>query len=255
MESVKQPWDQSAMREVVKTQEGKPGKTCKCILGHITGASSCWRYNAPSVIITSVGGSPNTTHGISRELTDSSSSSWKRLDVTNLHSLFDLTLGSVTHVSTPHGDTVQHAGMDCNVHICCSRWNVLLPLIMSLRHMSYTWRISLIFDFKKKQPGLWTFPSTQGLSGSHSQSVSCSVGNMSSCLLLAFLFSVSLASPHLHCLHSSVSWTLNCARLLIVATPVLKAAVKPTKVKLNGNNVRDIHCTCDKYGHTNKQTN
>ena len=108
---------------------------------------------------------------------------------------------------------------------------------------------------KKKQPGLWTFPSTQGLSGSHSQSVSCSVGNMSSCLLLAFLFSVSLASPHLHCLHSSVSWTLNCARLLIVATPVLKAAVKPTKVKLNGNNVRDIYCTCDKYGHTNKQTN
>jgi len=29
MESVKQPWDQSAICEAGKTQEGKPGKTCK----------------------------------------------------------------------------------------------------------------------------------------------------------------------------------------------------------------------------------
>ena len=32
----------------------------------------------------------------------------------------------------------------------------------------------------------------------------------------------------------------NCARLLIVATPVLKAAVKSTKVMSHGSNIRDL---------------
>ena len=70
----------------------------------------------------------------------------------------------------------------------------------------------------------------------NSQSVSCSVGIMSSCSLLAFLLTVSLTSSHLHCLCSPVSPTRNCARLLIVATPVLKALIKSTKVKSHGNN-------------------
>ena len=56
--------------------------------------------------------------------------------------------------------------------------------------------------------------------GSHSQSVSCSVGITSSCSLLVFLFSISLTSLHLI--------SLCCP---IVATTVLKAAVKLTEVK------------------------
>ena len=57
-------------------------------------------------------------------------------------------------------------------------------------------------------------------SGSHSQLVSI----MSSCSLVAFPLSVSLASLHPLCLCSSVPQTCNCARVLIVATLVLKAA-------------------------------
>ena len=70
--------------------------------------------------------------------------------------------------------------------------------------------------------------------GSHSW---FGVGIMSSCSLLAFLLLVSLALSRLHCLYSSVSRTHNCARLLIVATPGLKAAVKLAKVKSHGNKV------------------
>jgi len=56
--------------------------------------------------------------------------------------------------------------------------------------------------------------------GSHSLSVSCFVGITSSCSLLAFPLSVSLASSSL-C--SSVPRTRNCATLLlIVASVVLK---------------------------------
>jgi len=39
---------------------------------------------------------------------------------------------------------------------------------------------------------------------------------------------------------STVSQTRNCARLLIVAIPVLKAAVKSTKEKSPGNNACDV---------------
>ena len=44
----------------------------------------------------------------------------------------------------------------------------------------------------------------------------------------------------LHCLCCLVSRTRNCARLLAVATPVLKAAVKSAKVKSHGNSVCGI---------------
>ena len=90
---------------------------------------------------------------------------------------------------------------------------------------------------------------------SSSQSVSCCVGITSSCLLLAFL--LSSASP-LYCLCSSVS-THNCARLLIIAAPVLQTAVKPTKVKpscmVRQQYTWCNYCRCDKCGYTdNKQT-
>jgi len=61
---------------------------------------------------------------------------------------------------------------------------------------------------------------------SRSQSVSDSVGIMSTCSLLAFPLLVSLTSLYLRCLCFSVSWTHNCARLSIVATPVLTAVVQ-----------------------------
>jgi len=61
---------------------------------------------------------------------------------------------------------------------------------------------------------------------------------MSSYLLLAFPMLVSLVSMCLCCLCSLISQTSNCARLLIVATPVLKSS-RP-KVQLHGNNVCDI---------------
>jgi len=61
-----------------------------------------------------------------------------------------------------------------------------------------------------------------------------SVGITSSCSLLAFPLLVSLALSRLCCLCFAVSQTHNCARLVIVATQVLKTAVrisKSTKVK------------------------
>jgi len=83
----------------------------------------------------------------------------------------------------------------------------------------------------KNKLGLRTFLSIQALS---LQSFPCSVDIMISCLLLAFLL------LHLLCLFSSLSQTCNwytthCARLLIVATPVVKVAVKSTKVKPHGS--------------------
>ena len=73
--------------------------------------------------------------------------------------------------------------------------------------------------------------------GSHSQLVSDSVGITRNFLLLVFLILVSLASSHLCCICFLVSRTYICARLLIVATPVLKAAVKPAKVNSHCNNI------------------
>ena len=89
--------------------------------------------------------------------------------------------------------------------------------------------------------------------GSHSQSVSCSVVITSSCSLLAFLLSVSLMSSHV-CCHCSL--TRNCARLLITATPVLKAVVKLTTVKLHGNNLHEVMIAHIISGdtHTNQPT-
>ena len=58
---------------------------------------------------------------------------------------------------------------------------------------------------------------------------------------MAFLCSVSLASLHLRCLCFSVSQIHNCARLLIVTTPVPKPAVQSQiKVELCGNYVCDV---------------
>jgi len=47
-------------------------------------------------------------------------------------------------------------------------------------------------------------------------------------------------SSHLYVTSAPQYLKLYCARLLIIATPVLKAAVKSTKVKPPGNNVRDL---------------
>jgi len=102
---------------------------------------------------------------------------------------------------------------------------------------------SLIFHIYKTS---WAFEhsdSFSGSSGSHSQLVSCSVGITSSCSLLAFPLTVSLTSSRLRYLCSPVSQTCNCARLLTVATPVLKAAVKSTKVKLPDHYAIGMHCT------------
>ena len=107
----------------------------------------------------------------------------------------------------------------------------------------------------------WAFEHSdpiKGSPGSHSQSVSCSVGITNSFWLLAFSLSVSFALSRQFFLCSLVSQTPNCARLLIAAIPVLKAAVKLAKVKSHGNNVCDVHVVIahmNKYGCTNKQTN
>ena len=53
--------------------------------------------------------------------------------------------------------------------------------------------------------------------------------------------------------HSLVLWTHSYARLLIVATLLLKAAVTSNKVKSHGNNARHNCCTCDKWGRTKPQ--
>jgi len=71
----------------------------------------------------------------------------------------------------------------------------------------------------------------KGFPGSHSQLISCSVGIMSSWLLLAFH---SQSASH-HCINVA------SASLFIVATPVLKATVKPIKVMLHSNSVHDIN--------------
>ena len=90
--------------------------------------------------------------------------------------------------------------------------------------------------------------------GSHSLSASCSVG-----IWVTACFWHFCSHPLcLHCLCSSVSRSRNCARLLTVATPVLKAAVKSTKVKLHGNSVRNIYVNIAHMisvdAQTNKQT-
>ena len=123
-------------------------------------------------------------------------------------------------------------------------------------------------SYLKNQPGLRTSDPFKCSPGSHSQLVTCSVGIMSSCLLLVCPLSVSFSSvlplllsllSGLHCLCYLVSQTRNSATLLIVLDysqqlriPVLKAAVKSTKVKSYGNNA------CVQVGvdtQINKQTN
>ena len=90
----------------------------------------------------------------------------------------------------------------------------------------------------------WAFEHSNPFKGSpdsHSQLARCSVGTTSSCSLLAFPLLVSIVLACLCCLCcSSVSWTHICARLLLVATPILQADVKSTKVKSHSNNVRDV---------------
>ena len=81
--------------------------------------------------------------------------------------------------------------------------------------------------------------------GSHSQLVSFSVGIMSSCSHFWHFCSQSALCRCVYIASApwySVSQTCNSARPLIVATTVLKAAVKLTKVKLHGtcNNVCDV---------------
>ena len=89
--------------------------------------------------------------------------------------------------------------------------------------------------------------------GSYSQSVSDSVGIVSSCLFLVFPLSVSLASLRPHCLcFRYLSQTRNCARLLIVASSLI--LLKSTKVNSYDNNVCDVINTRDKWGCTDQQT-
>ena len=86
-------------------------------------------------------------------------------------------------------------------------------------------------------------PYIQELSWQPFSVICSSVGITSSCSLLAFPLSVSLASLCLRCLCFSVSQTHNCIRRLIVATPVLQQSNHPksTKVKSHGNNVHAEH--------------
>jgi len=90
----------------------------------------------------------------------------------------------------------------------------------------------------------WAFKHSCPLKSSpsnHSYLVNYSVGITSSFSYLAFLLSVSLALLHPSCfLCFSLSWGHNCARLHIVATPVLTAAIKSIKVQSHGNSVHDV---------------
>jgi len=116
------------------------------------------------------------------------------------------------------------------------------PYLSSHVTSSHMRVLSGYFIFKNL-PGLWTFQSTQELSWKPllvGKPLWGYVGITSSCLLVVFLFSAaSRPRIYVNCLYcwASVSWTCNCARLLIVATLVLKAAVKS---RLHGNNVCDI---------------
>ena len=111
-------------------------------------------------------------------------------------------------------------------------------------HLSYPkWHCSNLFSWKSKFLFKAHHPSTnksylkstaepfensdpfKGSPGSHSQSVSCSVGIMNSCI--SVLGQPCVIASTLLC--SSVPLTHNCARLLIVAIPVLKAAMKSAK--------------------------
>jgi len=58
----------------------------------------------------------------------------------------------------------------------------------------------------------------------------------------------------LHCFHYSVSQARNYARLLIVATPVVKAAIKSTEIKSHGNNDVFIVHVINWDAQTNQQT-
>ena len=112
-------------------------------------------------------------------------------------------------------------------------------------------------DISNKKAG-WAFEHSDPFKyspGSHSQLVSCFVGIMSSCSLLVFLLLVSLASSCLRCLCSLISQTCNCAWLVVI--PVLKAAIRSTKVKSHRNNLCDViiaHVISADV-QTNKQTN
>ena len=66
----------------------------------------------------------------------------------------------------------------------------------------------------------------------------------------------SRSASHLHYLYSMVSRTFNCGSLLIVPTPVLKAAIKSTKVKSRGKTVCDVFIVhmVNMDAQTNKQT-
>ena len=117
-------------------------------------------------------------------------------------------------------------------------WSAELPLKKKKQAISY---LKTSRAFKQSNP-LMSSP------GSPSQLVSDSVGITSSCWLLAFPISVSLTLLCLHCLCFSAS---HCARLLIVATPVLKAA-KTDEIKSHGNNLRDVNIAHDTQ--TDRQT-
>lgn len=67
----------------------------------------------------------------------------------------------------------------------------------------------------------------------------CSPGShylLVGCSLLCFC-SQSASRLHVRCLNSSGSRTHNCARLFVVATPVLKASIK---VKSHGNSICEV---------------
>ena len=91
-----------------------------------------------------------------------------------------------------------------------------------------------VFSCPKNQLCLQRFLSIQVFSWLPFSVVSCTVGITSSCWLLVFLFSVSLGSTLpllLGVSNCKCARLFTCARLLVVATSVVRAAVKLTKVK------------------------
>ena len=100
------------------------------------------------------------------------------------------------------------------ISVCCLFYWFLIGRYQFKRNLEQVW----YFRFKS-QEGLQHSDPLKSSPGSHSLVVNDFVGIMSSCLLLAFPLSVSLAFRiYIASASQYPSWTRNCATLLIVAT-------------------------------------
>ena len=115
--------------------------------------------------------------------------------------------------------------------------NNVLQVIVILASMAVP-----LFKVSKNQLGLRRSDPLRSSPSSRCLLVSDSVGTTSSCSLLTFPLSVSLALPRLRCLCLSVSRTHNCARLPVVATQSsrLNCRSRLSKVAWQQCRLRDI---------------